>query len=72
MNVSVGENNVGKTQFFNAVESEYEKEMDIIYIKANDINPSDNQFKRTATTSELIKRVSKLFNNLNIDFDLTQ
>jgi len=72
MNVIVGENNVGKTQFFNAVESEYEKEMDIIYIKANDINPSDNQFKRTATTSELIKRVSKLFNNLNIDFDLTQ
>src|SRR3989344_5415578 len=70
MNIIVGKNNVGKTRFFEAVERDYGKEIDIIFIRANDVNPADDHFKGTAATSSLIKRVSKLFNNLNIEPEL--
>ena len=66
MNIIVGKNSVGKTKFFESIEKEYGDIFDITFIKAKDINPSENQFKSTASTSDLIKNVSKLFNNLNI------
>jgi len=66
MNVIIGKNNSGKTRFFQAFARDYEKDMEIIFIGANDVNPSDNQFKSSASTSDLIKNISKLFNNLNI------
>lgn len=71
MNVIVGKNSVGKTRFFEAVEKEYGKKLDIVFIRSNDVNPADNQFKSSAATSDLIKRVSKLFNNLNIEAKFT-
>ncbi|MCG2695140.1 AAA family ATPase [Candidatus Parcubacteria bacterium] len=70
MNVIVGRNSVGKTRFFEAIEKEYGKTLDIVFIRSNDVNPADNQFKSSAAASDLIKRVSKLFNNLNIEPEL--
>jgi len=66
MNIIIGKNSTGKTRFFQAIKRDYEQDIDIIFIRANDVNPSKDQYKTTASSSELISNVSKLFNNLNI------
>ncbi|OHA90386.1 MAG: hypothetical protein A3A31_01330 [Candidatus Zambryskibacteria bacterium RIFCSPLOWO2_01_FULL_48_25] len=68
LNIIVGQNNVGKTKFFEAIEEQFNKseKVEIVYIRANDVNPSDDQFKESAATSGLVSNVVKLFNNLNI------
>jgi len=68
LNIVVGQNNAGKTKFFEAIEKQFDKseEVEVVYIRANDVNPSDDQFKESAATSGLISNVVKLFNNLNI------
>lgn len=72
LNIIVGRNNVGKTRFFEAIEKQYtgDKELEVVYIRANDVDPSDDQFKETAATSALISNVIKLFSNLNIPIEI--
>lgn len=77
MTIVNGENNVGKTNFMRIVDNPKRVEfldekgnklegVQVVYIAADNIRPSDNEAKSSAKTTNLIKNVSKLFSNLNI------
>ncbi len=85
MTVITGENNSGKTNFIQAVTSkkglkflnaEFTDEEgsplipSIIYIAAENINPSDSESKSSAKTTGLIKNLSELFSNLGVKFEV--
>ena len=60
-NVIVGKNNSGKTRFFESVVERYEKDpLVVAYIPANQVNPQDDHFKTSATSSTLIATLSLL------------
>jgi AAA15 family ATPase/GTPase len=78
LTVITGENNAGKTNFVKAVSerSNIEFESDegvvpeIVFIAADNIAPSNDECKSSASSAKLIKRLTALFNNLNIEFEL--
>ncbi|MCP6719370.1 MAG: AAA family ATPase [Patescibacteria group bacterium] len=85
MTVITGENNSGKTNFIQAIydkkDAKFTKAVffdddekpltpEIVYIAAENIRPSDDEAKSSAKTTGLIKKLSKLFTNLNIEFNL--
>ncbi|MDO8611174.1 MAG: AAA family ATPase [bacterium] len=87
MTVLTGENNTGKTNFIQAITIKKDAEFlnaeffdnknnpvvpTIVYIAAENINPSDSEFKSTAKATGLIKNLSELFANLEVKFELTK
>lgn len=85
MTVITGENNSGKTNFIQAVNSRKDTKFtnaefldekgapltpSIVYIAAENINPSDSESKSSAKTTGLIKNLSELFSNLGIKFEV--
>ncbi|KKQ38091.1 MAG: ATP-dependent OLD family endonuclease [Candidatus Nomurabacteria bacterium GW2011_GWA2_42_41] len=80
LTVITGENNSGKTNFIRAVwglkgvefldENGEKLEPEIVYIAAENINPSDNECKTSTKSSGLIENLSKLFSNLEVKFNL--
>ncbi|HEY9586233.1 MAG TPA: AAA family ATPase [Candidatus Paceibacterota bacterium] len=80
MTVITGENNSGKTNFIKAVnegkgveflnESAGKLNPEIVYIAAENINPSDSECKPSVKTSGLIENLSELFSNLKVKFEL--
>ena len=63
LNVIVGKNNSGKTRFFESVNELYKKDNNIlvVYIRANEVNPEDDYYKSSTTTSSLVEILSGLF-----------
>ena len=63
LNVIVGENNTGKTRFFNSVEEKYKSDASVrvVYIRANEVNPEDDYYKTSSATTSLVKMLSALF-----------
>ncbi len=85
MTVITGENNSGKTNFIQAVTNKKDTEFlnaefldekdapltpSIVYIAAENINPSDSESKSSAKTTGLIKNLSELFASLEVKFEL--
>ena len=85
MTVITGENNSGKTNFIQAINSRKDTKFtnaefldangvpltpSIVYIAAENINPSDSESKSSAKTTGLIKNLSELFSNLGIKFEV--
>jgi predicted ATPase len=80
LTVITGENNSGKTNFIEKVSSKKDvsfiengdenENVEIIYFPADNINPTENECKSSVQGSGFIKNLTKLFNNLNIDFKL--
>ncbi|MEK7657667.1 MAG: helix-turn-helix domain-containing protein [Patescibacteria group bacterium] len=83
--VITGENNSGKTNFIQAINSRKDTKFinaeflnetgasltpSIVYIAAENIKPSDSESKSSAKTTGLIKNLSELFSNLGIKFEL--
>jgi len=83
MTIINGENNVGKSNFMRIVDNpkqvEFEDEqgnkiesVQVVYIAAENIRPSDNEAKSSAKGTNLINNLVKLFVNLEVEFKLTQ
>jgi len=85
MTVITGENNSGKTNFIQAINSKKDTKFTnaefldenggpltpiTVYIAAENINPSDSEFKSTAKTAGLVKNLSELFANLEVKLEL--
>ncbi|MFZ2038676.1 MAG: AAA family ATPase [Minisyncoccia bacterium] len=80
MTVITGENNAGKTNFINAVRGKNSEFTDdkglkvttpkIVYIAAENIRPSDNELKFSATSTNLVTNLAELFSNLGFEFVL--
>lgn len=80
--VITGENNSGKTNFINEIigknakffnennEDIELKDDQIVYIKAENIKPSDNDCKPSVKNSSLIENLSRLLLSLNTKFNL--
>ena len=62
-NVIVGENNTGKTRFFNSVDKQYENNdnVRVVYIRASEVNPEDKHYKSSTASTSLIKTLSMFF-----------
>ena len=82
--VITGENNSGKTNFINEIigkNTKFVNDLDeeiklkdeqIIYIKAENIKPSEDVLKHTAKTTWLVESLSKLFSNINLKIKLDE
>jgi len=80
MTVITGENNSGKTNFIKEIlgknvkfideNNEPINNLEIVYIAAENIKPSENELKYSAVTSNLITNLVKLFSNLGFKFKL--
>ena len=65
LNIIVGKNNVGKTRFFEAVAKQFkaDEELEVVYIKANEVDPTDDHFKTTAASSSLFVTLAAVLNS---------
>lgn len=78
--VITGENNTGKTNFIKAVDSAKGVEFiddsgtacqpQIVYIPAENVVPSANEWKAKSGSANLIVNLAKLFANLGVEFQL--
>ncbi len=82
INVITGQNNSGKTNFVLGIidkkakfldESEGEiKNIKIVYIAAENIEPDENECKTSAESSKLFENLSNLFLDLGISFTIKE
>lgn len=80
MTVITGKNNSGKTNFIKAINEgkaifyngKRKLKPDVIYIPAEQIQPTEDALKYTNKTSSLIVNLSKLFNSLGVNFEFKE
>ncbi len=81
--IITGENNAGKTTFINAINNKryikmYDENdtiidinsIELIHFPCDNVSPANSECKASASNTNLIKKLTKLFSELDIDFQL--